>query len=83
MMSKTKILKELTEMIRHHTNVINDPMNGCSEDFSEDYAPIENAKMEEAEEAGATQEEIGKALSEGYELADQDYQEMCGDVQPK
>ena len=82
-MNKSKILKELTEMIRHHTNVINDPMNGCPDDFSEDYAPIENSKINPAEEAGATQEEISKALGEGYELADQDYQEMCGDVQPK
>ena len=77
-MNKIKILKELTEIIRHHTNVINDPMNGCPDDFAEDYAPIENAKMNEARNSRATEEEIGQALSQGYWLAEQDYEEMFG-----
>ena len=78
MTEKIKILEELTEMIRDHQNVLTDPMNGCPGDFAEDYAPIENRKMEEAEEAGATNEEIGWAVAEGYNKAQQDYQEIFG-----
>jgi len=74
--TKEEILNDLTDMIRHHTNVINDPMNGCPEDFSEDYTKIENRKIWDARNAGATEEEIGDALSKGYWLAEGDFGEL-------
>lgn len=61
-MDKKKILKELEEMFYHHTSVLIDPMNGCPGDFAEDYAPIEDYKISKATEAGATNEEIAKAI---------------------
>ena len=78
MKAKEKCLEELTEMIRGHQNVLTDPMNGCPEDFAEDYAPIEVRKCMETELAGATFEEIAAAIAKGRALAAEDYQEMFG-----
>ena len=78
MKSKTRILKELENMIKAHQGVLDDPMNGCPEDFAEDFAPIEQRKIAEAYKAGATDEEIEKAMAEGSRKASEEHEKIFG-----
>ena len=73
---KTQLLKELEDMIRHHQNIISGraPMDSCPECFSDYYAPIEQHKVLECFFAGATDEEVGRAIEKGRKKTDQDYQ---------
>jgi aconitase B len=68
---KTKKLKEYAEMVSHHIQVINDPMNGCPDDFAEDYAKIEWRKKMELAQLGATDDEIGHARFQGQHKAEE------------
>jgi len=79
-LSKEKVLEELTELIRGNQMVLNDPMNGCPEDFAEDFAPVEAKKCLEAELAGATYGEITIAIAEGHRRAEKDLKELFGGV---
>ncbi len=64
-------------MIRHHQNVFSgySPMDSCPDCFSDYYAPIEQNKVLLCFLAGATNEEVGRAIESGRKKSDQDYAE--------
>ena len=75
---KTQLLKELEDTIRHHQNIISgcSPMDGCPDCFSDYYAPTEQHRVLDCFLAGATDEEVGRAIENGRKKADQDYAEI-------
>lgn len=79
---KTQLLKELEDMIRHHQNIFSgrEPMNGCPDCFSDYYAPIEQHQVLECFHAGATTEEVVRAIDKGRKKAEQDNAESFGRV---
>jgi hypothetical protein len=78
-MSKEQVLKELENMVRNHQCVLTDPMNGCPEDFAEDFEPQESRKVAEAFQTGATYKEVTKAIAEGQRKASEDYEKIFGE----
>ena len=81
MKNKAKLLKELEDMIRHHLNILNDPMNACAEDFAEDYGPIEERAIMDCFSAGASDLEISHAVSEAHRKASEDYEKIFRDTE--
>jgi NADPH-dependent F420 reductase len=74
---KTQQLKELEDMIRHHQNIFNGsvPLNGSPDSLSDYYAPIEQNKVLRCFLAGATDDEIIRAIEKGRKNTDQKHAE--------
>jgi hypothetical protein len=71
---KRRALKEFAETIQGQQSCLMDPMNGCPEDFAEDFARFNGKDVAKLWKLGATDEEIMRAEATGCMKARENWQ---------